>query len=301
MHEQLGSPPLPRSPSGPSLATLDVPTRYLAAAAPIIVTSPTTRCGTTLVQRLLCASDNAFVYGEEIGAEFRALAALLSQQIHQFEQKQAALDDAFHLALAGALRDWRPGLTPPTAVLLKAWIDVFYQLPLALADYGQTIERPIWGFKWPGCPPDTLRTFQTLMPGARVVYVVRNIVDTLKSAKARRFVKSPPEAAAYCAEWARNLRGVASLPADRLLVIRYEALMQERDAHLAALARFTGALHIRRSEFDIKVNTFEGDEADGHSPTQYIAPEPLTEADWAALRAEAGEAMAELYPEMALA
>ena len=39
---------------------LDIPNAYLAAA-PVIVTSPTTRCGTTLVQRLLCASDNAFV------------------------------------------------------------------------------------------------------------------------------------------------------------------------------------------------------------------------------------------------
>jgi hypothetical protein len=283
------------------MSTLDVPTRYLAAATPIIVTSPTTRCGTTLVQRLLCASDNAFVYGEEIGSEFRALAGLLSQQIRYFEQKQTALDDTFELALAGALRDWRPGLTPPSAVMLKTWIDVFYQLPVALADYGRTIERPIWGFKWPGCPAETLRSFQALMPGAKVVYVLRNIVDTLKSAKARRFVKSPEEAGAYCAEWARNLRGVASLPADRVLVIRYEALLQERDAHLAVLSQFTGAQHIRRSEFDLKVNTFEGDEADGHSPTQYIAPEPLTDADWAALRAEAGEAMAELYPDMALA
>ena len=53
---------------------INLPDRYLTAA-PVIVTSPTTRCGTTLVQRLLCASDNAFVYRHN-----RCLRELLEAQ-----------------------------------------------------------------------------------------------------------------------------------------------------------------------------------------------------------------------------
>jgi hypothetical protein len=47
--------------------------------------------------------------------------------------------------------------------------------------------------------------------------------------------------------------------------------------------------------FDVKVNTFMGDEARGFSPTQYITPADLTEADRAAITAHAGPVMAALY------
>lgn len=278
-------------------STLSLSERYLAAA-PVIVTSPATRCGTTLVQRLLCASDNAFVYGEDVGAQFRALAGLFVAQLHYGEAHGPAMDDAFALALAGGLRDWRPGLTPPAEVVLKAWTEAFYQLPATLDGFGRAIGRPIWGFKWPACPPDTVRTFLALMPRARVVYVLRNVADALASAKARRFVTTPEEAARYCAEWARNVAGFEAMAGDpRIAILKYEDLMADRERALAALSAFTGAHNIRRSEFDLKVNTFEGPEAEGHSPTQYIAPAPLTEADRAAIRAQAGEAMARHYPE----
>jgi hypothetical protein len=280
---------------------INLPDRYLTAA-PVIVTSPTTRCGTTLVQRLMCASDNAFVYGEEIGNQFRTLAGLFSTQIRYCDQNSEAMDEAFYLALAGGLRDWRPGLTPPAQILLSAWTDAFYQLPLSLQTFGQVVERPIWGFKWPGCPADVLRTFLILMPRTKVVYVLRNAADALASAKARRFVVTAEEAARYCAEWTRNVQGFEALGDDpRLLLLKYEDLIADRERGLAELAAFTGAENLRAAEFDIKVNTFEGEESEGHSPTQYIAPAPLTGADRDALRAETGEAMARHYPELTIA
>jgi hypothetical protein len=277
-------------------ATLNLSQRQLAAA-PVIVTSPSTRCGTTLVQRLLCASDNAFVYGEEIGNQFRALAGLFAAQIRYGELNGEAMDNAFYLAMAGGLREWRPGLTPPAQILLNAWTETFYQLPLALGAFGGAMGRPIWGFKWPGCGPEIVRTLMLLMPQARVVYVLRNAADALASAKARRFVVTADEAARFCAAWSRNLAGFEAMAGDpRLLILKYEDLIADREQALAALSAFTGAANIRRSEFGLKVNTFEGDEAEGHAPGQYIAPAPLTAADRAALAAEAGAAMARHYP-----
>ena len=283
------------------VARLEIPNGYLAAA-PVIVTSPTTRCGTTLVQRLLCATDNAFIYGEEIGSQFRTLAALLAHQIRQCEQHGPAMDDAFSLAMAGGLRDWRPGLTPPAQTVLNAWTHAFYQLPASLADFGRQAGRPIWGFKWPGCPAATVRTFLTLMPASKVVFVMRNVVDALKSAKARRFVKTEDDAAAFCTEWARNMREFSALSQDpRVLIVRYEDLIVARDAQIRVLSDFAGAVGMRRSEFDLKVNTFEGVEAEGFSPTQYIPPATLAVADWTALRAQAGEVMNQVYPELKVA
>jgi hypothetical protein len=277
-------------------STLSLPERYLAAA-PVIVTSPTTRCGTTLVQRLLCASDNAFVYGEEIGNQFRTLAGLFAAQIRYCERNGDAIDDAFYLAMAGGLRDWRPGLAPPAGILVKAWSECFYQLPVTLEAFGRTVGRPIWGFKWPACPPDTARAFLTLMPRAKVVYVLRNVADALASAKARRFVTTLEEAARYCADWARSVQDFAAMADDpRLLILKYEDLIADREGAVRVLSAFTEAENIRLSEFDLKLNTFEGSEAEGHSPTQYIAPEPLTRDDRAALEAQAGAAMARWYP-----
>lgn len=282
-------------------ATLELPDAYLAAA-PIIVTSPTPRCGTTLVQRLLSASDNAFIYGEEIGTQFRTLATLFAHQLRVNEQNGDAVDETFYRALAGGLHDWRPGLTPPADVVRRAWANIFYQLPLTLAGFNAAVQRPLWGFKWPGCEADLLRTYLTLMPKAKVVYVVRNIADTLRSAKARRFVKTTAEAEAFATSWAANLGAMDGLKDDpRVLMVCYETLIADREAQTARIEAFTGAAGIQRSEFDLKVNTFAGAEADGNSPTQYIAPAPLSTEDEAAIARAAGAMMLRYYPSLASA
>jgi hypothetical protein len=274
---------------------LDVPNPYLALS-PVIITAPTARCGTTLVQRLLCTGDNSFLYGEEVGLHIRTLTGFLIGLIQQFERGGAAADVEFERALAGDQDDWRPGLMPPTQVMLKAWIETYYQIPAALADYGTSIGRPIWGFKGPDYARDMLRAFLMLMPKARIIYVFRDLSEALKSAKARRFVTTDEEVAAFCAKWATNMREVADLRADvRVLFLKYEDLIADRAASVAAVEAFTGAVGLKADVFDVKVNTFMGDEARGFSPTQYITPADLTEADRAAITAHAGPVMAALY------
>ena len=277
---------------------LDLSAAYLEAA-PIIVTSPTTRCGTTLVQRVLCASDNAIVYGEEIGRQFQALTALFATQIRYCENHQAKLDEDFARAIGGVLTDWRPSLAPPAQVLLRAWTDTYFQLPLALARFGSEIGRPIWGFKWPGCPIELITAYLTLMPRAKVVYVMRNLVDALKSAKARRFVTNAAEVESFCVQWAKNAQAALGLQKHgRVLILPYERLLERRDEQLGALGAFTGARGLRPQAFDVKVNTYLGDKADGHSPTQYIEPAPLTEAEFETVFDKAGGPMKTYYPEI---
>jgi Sulfotransferase family len=275
---------------------LDVPNRYLALS-PVIITAPTARCGTTLVQRLLCTGDNSFLYGEEVGLHIRTLTGYLIGLIQQFERGGAAADAEFERALSGDQANWSPGLMPPTPVMLKAWTETYYQIPSALADYGASIGRPVWGFKGPDYARDMLRAFLMLMPKARILYVFRDLHEALKSAKARRFVTSDDDVAAFCAKWATNLREASDLRADaRVLFLKYEDLIADRAATVAAVEAFTGAAGLKADVFDVKVNTFKGDEARGFSPTQYIAPAELTASDRAAITAHAGSVMAMLYP-----
>jgi hypothetical protein len=267
---------------------LDIPSRYLALA-PVIVTSPTARCGTTLLQRLLSASDNAFLYGEEVGHHIRVLTDWFVDMMRHLESNEANLDGDFARALAGGLSDWRPGLTAPTNVMFRAFAETFYQIPMTLSEYGASLGRPIWGYKFPAYSHDTIITLLTLMPQAKVVYVFRNPFDALKSAKARRFVTDADQAQAFAANWAHNMTEVLSLEGhERILFVKYEDLIAQRPEYIDRLQGFTGIQRIDAREFDLKVNTFAGDEADGHAPGQYIAPAPLTEADQAAVLACAG-------------
>lgn len=278
------------------MPVLDVPERYLALA-PVIVTSPAPRCGTTIVQRLLTASENGFIYGEEIGSQMKTLTTLFFTQLQVLEQKGAELDADFADALAGNLQKWRPFLTAPAAVMQKGWMEAFYQVPLALARHGEAVGRPVWGFKFPSYSRDLMRAMLTLMPRTRVVYVFRNLEDVLKSAKARRFVTTPAQTAQFCADWAKNLTEAAELAQDpRVLFLRYENLVEQPAEHLMLLELATGVTGVDASELDAKINTFEGGEAAGHSPSQYIAPAELTDADRALIRQHAGEVMDRLYP-----
>lgn len=280
------------------MATLDVPQEYLELA-PLVVTSPTTRCGTTLVQRLISSSDNAFVYGEDIGHQIHRLTEQFLAVMRHCDQNRDTLDEDFHRALAGTLNEWRPGLAPPAGVMLKAWVSTYYQLPATLAGFGQAMGRPIWGFKWPGVPEAGLRAIQLLMPRARIVYLVRHPADALKSAKARKFVKTAEDADAYCRAWAANLRAARTLRDDpRMLWMRYEDLLADKAGAVARLSAFAALTGVRMEVFEVKLNTFAGDPDQGHSPTQYIAPARLTAADREAVDRHAGALIDELYADL---
>ena len=279
------------------MAVLTVPDRYLGLA-PVIVTSPTTRCGTTLVQRLLTASANGFVYGEEVGHQIRTVTVWLIGLLRQFDRTGEGADQDFARALQGTLADWRPGLTAPAEVMRSGWVETYYQLPLALAEHSRQVGRPVWGFKLPGLDRDTLKALLSLMPRARVVYLIRNLADALSSAKARRFVSTDDDVARFCADWARNVREAVDLASDaRVLFVRYEELISRRQEHLDRLQAFSGAEALQARTFELKVNTFEGVETEGHSPNQYIAPAELTDAERAIVMAKAGPVLTQLYPD----
>jgi hypothetical protein len=276
------------------MASLEVPNRYLALG-PVIVTSPTARCGTTIVQRLLTASSNGFVFGEEVGNQIRVLTNWFVGEMQRVEQGGASMDAEFREALEGRPSDWRPGLMPPSAILMKAWVETYYQLPSVLAEYAASVGRPVWGFKHPAYTRDMLKTIASLMPRTKIVYVYRNLYDVLKSAKARRFVNTPEETVAFCAQWATNMSEAAELAHDeRMIFLKYEDLIARPDEHVRYLEEMTGVAGCDRSVFDAKINTFRGD-GDGFAPSGYIAPAALSDADRAAVRDQAGPVLERLY------
>jgi len=277
------------------MLTIDIPTEY-RALAPVIITSPTTRCGTTLLQRLLSSSDNAFIYGEEIGFQVKKFADWLVGMMQHLEKNEANLDEDFQHALLGELNDWRPGMTPPANIMLRSCLHTFYQIPMTLSDYGCSIDRPIWGYKCPAYSHDTIITILTLMPKAKFIYVFRNPFDALESAKARRFVKTDNEVIEYCNSWAKNMSEISGfVNHERMMFIKYEDLIDQKNVVIKKIELFSGIEHIDLSGFDVRVNTFLGEEVNGHSPSQYIRPEKLTASERATAQACVGPIVEHLY------
>ena len=287
--------------SGRFVATIEVPNKYLELG-PLVITSPTTRCGTTLVLRLVTNSSNAFVYGEEIGRQIINLTDQMLFVLKYCEDNEADLNAAFCLAMNGALTDWRPELAPPPEVMIKAWVETYYQLPNLLDAFGKAVGRPTWGFKWPGLSMAVASALFSLMPRARMIYLTRHPTAALKSAKARRFVRTDREADAFCAQWASNLDAFLALREDpRVLWLRYEDLIADKARALDRIAAFAGIEGMQMAEFDVKVNTGDGPVDDGFSSTRYIAPAELTGDDLRALRTHTAALIARLYPDLASA
>lgn len=273
----------------------EAPSHYLTAA-PIIVTSPTTRCGTTLVQRLLCASDNAFVYGEDIGLQIRTLTHWFVGLIQHLEQNGEAGDEDFRLALDGRLTDWRPGLSAPTKIVTAAWVNAFYQMPMALANYGSSIGRPVWGFKYPAYGWRTVEALLSLLPRAKVIYIFRNPIEALKSAKARKFVTNHDQVAEFSSTWAEDVVEMTRMSDNKsILLLKYESLIYDPLPEIRRIEAFCGVDNIRVSELDLKVNTFAGDPNFGLSADHYIKPAPLTDAERDLVLARAGPIFHTLY------
>ena len=89
-------------------------------------------------------------------------------------------------------------------------------------------------------------------------------------------------------------------PKDLLSVVKeeYEDVVKNSADCADLLELFTGVEKADRSVFDIKVNTFPGDAALGYSPSRYIEPEVLTDADRKTVLAKAGAMIRRYFPDI---
>jgi hypothetical protein len=259
-----------------------VPALVPLGGAPLLVAAPTTRCGTTLVQRLLDSSSNALVLGEGVAQAllehveaYAARAPLLARAAEQRADLERALrKEPF----------WCPHLTadvPGFVALFREALERFVRFHEGEAHaHGRTL----WGAKLPTVPVERVRTLRAVLPGSKVIYVVRDLVAAAASAKARRFLRVPSDFERFAERWQAGVIGIEALRADsHVLVLRYEDLVRGGGGALRELADFTGARDLDPAVLRARVNTWSGAAADGHAPSGYVAPAELDEDELAAL------------------
>jgi hypothetical protein len=242
---------------------------------PLLVSSPIIRSGTTLLQRLLCSSPRALIYGEMCGQDLTLTLNLYAARVRLLTHHKDHYQRTMQLVLGGQVNDWILDLTPDVDDYLAAVGKSCLSWLGYCRDYASRAGRPVWGIKVPGLTPALLKLARGVMPECRLLYIHRDIADCVRSAKAMAWASSADEVQQLCLAWVENLRYVLALGDDpRLLVVRFADLLGEPVRALERIATFSGATQMDQNVLEHRVNTFV---AGAREESSYVPPADLTD------------------------
>jgi hypothetical protein len=263
-----------------------VPAEFLSELEPLFVTAPVTRCGTTLLQRLICSAPNALLFGESVAADVETGLSMSYARALMYDASRGDVRAKLDAVLAGDVNRWLFDLTPGIDDYLPA-LRGQYESPLlgarnSAAQHGRTV----WGVKYPRWPGPVIELLRSVIPRGRWIYIHRDLLDCLRSAKGRGEFVRPGDVAAYAQEWSANLSFALSLPPDeRFLILDYADLARDPEAFLRRIEEHSGARPIDRDVLRHRVNDYEG----------YLPPVELTDTEVEQALAIAGETRKSVY------
>ncbi len=227
---------------------------------PILIASAVRRSGTTLVQRLMCSSENALVFGESCAHELG-----FAQQL--FQGKQLSLmpfkesnDVMLKDVLAGKVDDWLANLMPPVPSYLDAVMESAFGPMVYLKKYAKEAGRPLWGMKMAQWSAYQLIQLQRLFPDLKLIYIHRDLESCVSSAIRMEMIYELHEIEHFCQLWKGDAQVVQDqFPSENVLWIDYNQLVEEPEVVVDALQGFTGAKNIDVAVMEKKINTFSYD------------------------------------------
>jgi hypothetical protein len=256
------------------------PAASAAALDPLIVTAPVIRSGTTLLQRLLCSSPRALIYGELPAQDLEFFLNLYTFKVQEYTYHRERLERGLQQVLDGQVDDWIPDLMPDVDEYLSALATAAFAGVALCRDYARRQGRPVWGFKHPGWQPPLLRMVRKLLPQARLIAIRRDLAPCLRSAKAQGAVDSAAQVREFCRTWAEGVAFLATLSDDpAVLVLRYEDLLQQPQAAMQRITAFTGLDDMNPAVLQRKINAFAGSDYVAQAPGGYAPPAELSDAE----------------------
>jgi hypothetical protein len=273
-----------------------LPQQLISDLDPLVITSPVIRSGTTLLQRLLCSSPSALIYGELCAQDLEFSLNLYTFKQRQYSSRQADFASGLQKVLAGDANDWIVDLMPDIEQYLAALGQSAFAGVAYCRDYARQVGRPIWGFKCPAWQPATIHLLRAVMPRARFIFIHRDIVDCVKSAKAQHELTSRQELTQFCQAWVNNLTYMLSFSDDPdVLVVPYERLVTEAERMLPRLTQFAGVENVDASVMQRRINTFAGEDFVMQAPDGYTQPAELDDAEMQVVQATAASLRQQLY------
>ncbi|MDB6071448.1 MAG: hypothetical protein JWL81_2619 [Verrucomicrobiales bacterium] len=241
---------------------------------PIIIISPLARAGTTLVQRLLCSSPGALIFGDAVGQEMEFFAKYAQLKAAMFAPHAGMVGGLMSAVMAGDTAHFLSPLSPLAAAggrawegAAKAWLKVCQEEAVAAG-------RPVWGWKLAGADPLSLPVLSDWFPQAKWIWVERDPADCLRSAKAAGMISGAPQVAHFAGQAAALVRAFTAM-AGRALVIRHEDLVAHGVSVLRRLEDFTGAADLDASVLNVRINQ--------SGTREVLAPENLSDDETEAM------------------
>lgn len=252
-------------------------TQYIQQLTPFFITAPTARNGVTLLQRLVNSSRKMIVYGENLNF-MSVLPKLVHSSVQVHTERGAEFDEARKQFLEQTTEGWTSNLWPETQQLMMVAFEAFYK---SAATYQQLTEKygyPRWGIKNPLNEPQMIERLRILMPKARFVFIYRNPIDVIKSAKSRQFISSEEQLKQYALQWRDVLSTVVKYNFPEVWILKYENLIDNPESVIDQLERFAGIEGIDRRVMKRKINTFavSSELMAGTNEKGYIKPDELS-------------------------
>lgn len=247
---------------------------------PLVITAPSIRSGTTLLQRLLCSSHRALIYGELCGQDLEIFLNFYAFKSQQYNSRREEAAVALEQVLAGDVNNWIPGLMPEISGYLGAMGRAAFSGISYCREFAVHRGRPVWGFKQPAWSPATIHLMRSVMPRSRFIFIHRELKDCLKSAKAQGITYSKSEVEEFCRSWAGNRNYMLSLDGEAaVLSLQYDDLVRQPREAMAKLAEFTGIDDMDANVLHHKINTWVGEDYVMQAKNGYFEPAELNDVD----------------------
>jgi hypothetical protein len=251
-------------------------TRALQNYRMVFVWAPVSRCGTTLLQRLITSSREVFMFGEDRFFTRTVPQAMLAQTTVADSSAQARKK-----LEVGDYATWTAGVMPRHVEYIAALIKTFASICEAFETTAKAAGFPRFGTKLPQIHPQELAVIEKLLPRAKHVVLYRHVLDVLASQKSRLWVKTEADVREWTTKWTQGLHFALThlAKAPNFSLLRYEDFIADRARSADFLCNFLELSSVDLAVFDQKVNTWVGREESGHGPNGYIAPKQLTDSE----------------------
>ncbi len=224
----------------------------------ICIASPVRRSGTTLLQRLICSSSNAIIYGETCANDFNLLFNIYSNKKMMATHSGSWHNEQLQNVLTGEVNDWIPDLMPNSDAYLESFRHLINAQIQFYKNFSTKNNRPIWGVKLPEWNSQALSLIQNTHHETKIIYLNRNIKDCVCSAEKMDMIRGQNEIDRFIQIYNQNLDyAKTNLVGENVLHLDYEALVENPAASLTLIAEFTGALNIDPDVMNHKIGNYK--------------------------------------------
>lgn len=273
---------------------------------PILVASPTTRSGTTLLQRLITSSQNSVCYGENTGRRIQGLCEFSHKELLSIQSNKAHQELEWREVKGGNVDFWMAGLDLPEDFASNAFVGALQFYVHQIEEATRSLGKDIWAIRVSQLSFTQIVQMSDLINDLKCVFIYRNVFDVIKSQKAAGWISDDAKLVEACNDWVANTEVIATLKRNNfenlpamLQVIEYEDLIKNLDDVIWKLEVFSGIKNIRREVAETRINTVETSANNEQERSAlYVEPLNLTGAECEVIASICGERVTELYPDL---